>query len=71
MMNKNMWVLDIMSIFSELNFPISELKTNNHEDGNNILIIESIISNPAKVWFLLKDLKKYISSIDILKKSIE
>lgn len=71
MINKNMWILDVMSIFSELNFPISELKTKIHEDGNNILIIDSIILNPAKVWFLLKDLKKYIGSIDILKKSIE
>jgi len=71
MTNKHMWILDVMSIFSELNFPISELKTKNYEDGNNVLIIESIISNPAKVWFVLKDLKKYLGSIDILKKSIE
>lgn len=70
MTNKYMWILDVMSIFSELNFPISELKTRNHED-NNILTIESIISNPAKIWFLLKDLKKYLGSIDIIKKSIE
>jgi hypothetical protein len=38
-----------MSIFSELNFPISELKTKNYEDGNNVLTIESIIYNPAKI----------------------
>jgi (p)ppGpp synthase/HD superfamily hydrolase len=71
LINKYMWILDVMSIFSELNFPISELKSKNYEDGNSVLTIESIILNPAKIWFILKDLKKYLSSIDILKKSIE
>lgn len=71
MINKYMWILDVMSIFSELNFPISELKTKNFEDGKNVLFIESLVSNPAKIWFLLKDLKKYLGSIDILRKSIE
>lgn len=71
MFNKNVSIIDIMSVFSELNFPISEFKTKNSVDGINLLTIESVIFNPAKIWFLLKDLKKYLGSIDILKKDIE
>jgi guanosine-3',5'-bis(diphosphate) 3'-pyrophosphohydrolase len=69
-LNKYMWMLDIMSVFSELNFPISELRTKNSESWIEILDIESLVLNPAKIWFLLKDLKKYTGSIDIIKKSI-
>lgn len=71
MLDKYMWILDIMSAYSQLNFPISQMTTKNSEDWTSILIIQSIISNPAKIWYLLKDLKNYTGSIDILRKKIE
>lgn len=69
-LNKYIWMLDIMSVFSELKFSISELRTRNSENWMEILDIESLVLNPAKIWFLLKDLKKYTGSIDIVRKSI-
>ncbi|MCF7834998.1 RelA/SpoT family protein [Candidatus Gracilibacteria bacterium] len=71
MLDKYMGILDIMSAYSQLNFPISQMTTKNSEDGTSILIIQSIISNPAKIGYLLKDLKNYTGSIDILRKKIE
>lgn len=71
MLDKYTWILDIMSTYSQLNFPISQMKTQNNEDGTSILIVQSIISNPAKISYLLKDLKNYTGSIDIIRKSIE
>ena len=63
-------IIDIMTIFTELKIPILKFSIDNQDDGTWIINLESEFNNPAKISFLLADLKKNYADIKILKKWI-
>ncbi len=63
-------VLDIIQTFAQFNIPLLEMSVNSHQ--NKILVVDFTLKfqNPAKVSFLLKDLKKYGTSLSLLSKRL-
>lgn len=63
-------IVDFLQIFSSLNLPLLEMTINHMETGDVIVDFLLQVNNPAKVAFLLKDLKKFSLSLEFLKKEI-
>jgi (p)ppGpp synthase/HD superfamily hydrolase len=63
-------MVDIMTIFTELRIPILQFSIKNIGDQTRIVSLQSEFNNPAKIAYLLKDLKKYGDYIKIIKKKI-
>jgi hypothetical protein len=59
-----------MTIFTDLKIPILKFSIDNQDNNRWIINLESEFSNPAKISFLLSDLKKNYKDIKILKKWI-
>jgi len=61
-------IINIMTLFSELNITITQISIQNIDKTRNKVSLEAEFENPTKIAFLLNDLKKYKNSIKVLKK---
>gem|GEM_PF-178211 len=68
--NKYGNLLKVMTTFSELRIVILQISIKNNGDGSIIIMLESEFSNPSRIGFLLNSLKKYDTSVQIIKKKI-
>jgi len=69
-LNKYGNLLKVMTTFSELRIVILQIFIKNIGDGTSIIMLESEFSNPSRIWFLLNSLKKYDTSVQVIKKKI-
>ena len=64
-------IVDFLQIFSQFNVPLLEMSIK-HTDNWAVLVDFSLqIDNPAKIAFVLKDLKKFSDSLEIVRKTIK
>lgn len=63
-------IVDFLQIFSQFNVPLLEMAIKHTEIGEVLVDFSLQIDNPAKIAFVLKDLKKFSLSVEILKKVI-
>jgi (p)ppGpp synthase/HD superfamily hydrolase len=63
-------LLNLVNVFSELDISILNIALKNLLDGTSIVTLESAFSNPAKIIFLLNNLKRIDNSIQVVKKKI-
>lgn len=63
-------IVDFLQTFSQFNAPLLEMSIKNRENKQVIVDFTLQIDNPAKIAFILKDLKKYSLSLEILGKHI-
>lgn len=63
-------ILDVIQTFAQFNIPLLEMSVNSHQ--NKLLVVDFTLKfqNPAKVSFLLKDLKKYGTSLSLISKRL-
>ena len=67
---RELTIVDFLQIFSQFNVPLLEMSIK-HTDIWEVLVDFTLqIDNPAKVAFVLKDLKKFSLSVEVLKKVI-
>ncbi len=67
---RELTIVDFLQIFSQFHVPLLEMSIKSREDDEAIVDFTLQIDNPAKIAFVLKDLKKYSLSLEILKKRI-
>ena len=67
---KNLSIIDIIALFSTFSIPIFKFELWK-EDGKTIAKIQWEISNPAKIWFLLADLRQNHPWIEIISKDLK
>jgi (p)ppGpp synthase/HD superfamily hydrolase len=63
-------VVDFLQVFSQFNVQLLEMSIKHTDDGLVYVDFSLQIDNPAKISFVLKDLKKFSVSIEVLKKVI-
>lgn len=68
--NKYNNLLTIMTTFSELHITILQISIKNNGDGTSLIMLESEFTNPSRIGFLLKSLKKSDDSIQLTRKKI-
>ena len=69
-LQKNMTIVDIIALFSAFSIPIFKFELWKSE-WKTIATIQGDISNPAKIWFLLADLRKSYPWIEIVSKDLQ
>lgn len=67
---RELTIVDFLQIFSQFNVPLLEMAIKHTETGEVKVDFSLQVDNPAKIAFLLKDLKKFSLSVEILKKQI-
>ncbi len=67
---RELTIVDFLQLFSQFHVPLLEMSIKSREDDEAIVDFTLQIDNPAKIAFVLKDLKKYSLSLEILKKRI-
>jgi len=63
-------VIDIIALFSAFSLPIFKFELAKVEKNTMLVSLEGEVSNPAKLAFLLDDLYKHHSSLQIISKFI-
>lgn len=63
-------IVDFLQVFSQFNVPLLEMSIKHTDDWLVYVDFSLQIDNPAKISFVLKDLKKFSVSIEVLKKVI-
>ena len=66
---KQMSIIDIIALFSSFSIPIFKFELWKSE-WKTIATIQWDISNPAKIWFLLADIRQNHSWIEIISKDL-
>jgi len=61
-------IINIMTLFSDLNINISQISIEETPQKKNKISLELQFENPAKIDYVLNDLKKYKDSIKVLRK---
>ena len=67
---KKMSIIDIIAIFSSFSIPIFKFELEKVDWKMMIATIQWDISNPAKIWFLLADIRQNHSWIEVIKKDL-
>lgn len=67
---RDLTIMDFLQSFSQFNVPLVEMSIKNTDTGVVIVNFTLKLDNPAKASFLLKDLKKFASSLHIMQKTI-
>jgi hypothetical protein len=67
---KKMSIIDIIALFSSFSIPIFKFELEKVEWKMTMATIEWDISNPAKIWFLLADLRQNHPWIEIVSKEL-
>lgn len=67
---KNLSLLDFIQLFSQFNIQLIEMSINHTDSGLIVVNFSLELDNPAKASFLLKEFKKYQSSLVVLKKQL-
>ncbi|MDO4713524.1 MAG: hypothetical protein Q4B28_02505 [bacterium] len=67
---RELTIMDFLQSFGQFNIPLLEMAIKNTETGTVIVNFLLQLDNPAKASFLLKDLKKFANSLQIIKKLI-
>jgi (p)ppGpp synthase/HD superfamily hydrolase len=62
--------VDFLQVFSQFNVPLLEMSIKHSDDDRVIVDFSLQIDNPAKIAFVLKDLKKFSVSLEVLRKTI-
>jgi hypothetical protein len=67
---KDLSVMEFIQLFVQFNIQLTEMSIKHTESG--LILVDFILEldNPAKASFLIKELKKYQSSLYVLKKQI-
>jgi len=69
--NYKHWImLNMLTIFTDAHINVLQVSMKNLMDWTSVITFESEFSNPAKISFLLNNLKKYDNSVQVLKKKI-
>jgi (p)ppGpp synthase/HD superfamily hydrolase len=68
--SKQMSIIDIIAMFSAFSIPIFKFELWKSE-WKTVAVIEWDISNPAKIWFLLADLRQNHPWIEIVSKELK
>ena len=63
-------IVDFLQVFSQFNVPLIEMSIKHTDDWYVFVDFSLQIDNPAKIAFVLKDLKKFSVSLEILRKVI-
>lgn len=63
-------ILDMIQTFAQFNVPLVEMSVHSHQNKQLTVSFTLMFQNPAKIDFLLKDLKKYGSSIVLLRRKL-
>jgi len=66
---KQLNIVDIIAMFSSFSIPIFKFELSKVE-WKTIATIQWDISNPAKIWFLLADIRQNHSSIEVVSKEL-
>ena len=61
-------IINIMTLFSDLNINVLQISIEETQEKKNKISLELQFENPAKIDYLLNDLKKYKDSIEVLRK---
>lgn len=69
-LNKYSNLLDVMTMLEDLHIAILEISIKNNGDGTSNIHLETEFKNPARIAFLLNNLKKHKNSIHLLKNII-
>lgn len=67
---KKMTIIDVIAMFSTFSIPIFKFEIEQHE-WYSIATVQWEISNPAKIWFLLADIRKSHSSVEVISKELQ
>lgn len=68
--SRELTIVDFLQVFSQFNVQLSEISIKHGENAEVIVDFELQVDNPSKIAFILKDLKKFSLSLEILKKVI-
>ena len=68
--SRELTIVDFLQVFSQFNVQLSEISIKHGENVEVIVDFELQVDNPSKIAFILKDLKKFSLSLEILKKVI-
>lgn len=63
-------IVDFLQVFSQFNVPLLEMSIKHNDDWLVFVDFSLQIDNPAKISFVLKDLKKFSVSLEVLRKTI-
>ncbi|MBQ9553458.1 hypothetical protein IJU97_00370 [bacterium] len=67
---RELTIVDFLQVFSQFNVPLLEMSIKHTDDGNVLVDFSLQVDNPAKIAFVLKDLKKFSVSLEVLRKVI-
>lgn len=66
------WILlQLFEVFSELRLNITWIHSEMHGTSQQYVYLTVDVNNPAKIYFLINELKKHVSSLKIVKKTLE
>jgi hypothetical protein len=69
-LSSQMSIIDILALFNTFSIPIFKFELWK-SDWKTVAIIQGEISNPAKIWFLLADLRQNHPWIEIISKDLK
>ena len=69
-LSRELTIVDFLQVFSQFNVPLLEMSIKHSDDDRVIVDFSLQIDNPAKIAFVLKDLKKFSVSLEVLRKTI-
>ncbi len=64
-------LLQLFETFSELRLNITGIHSELHGENQQYVYLTVDVNNPAKIYFLINELKKRLSSLKIVKKTLE
>lgn len=64
-------LLQLFEVFSELRLNITWIHSEMHNINQQYVYLTVDVNNPAKIQFLINELKKHVSSLKIVKKTLE
>lgn len=64
-------LLQLFECFSVLRLNITGINSELHGDGQQYVYLTVDVNNPAKIQFLINELKKRVGSLKIVKKTLE
>ncbi|MBP6910587.1 ACT domain-containing protein [Patescibacteria group bacterium] len=64
-------LLQLFEVFSELRLNITGIHSEMHGTNQQYVYLTVDVNNPAKIQFLINELKKHVSSLKIVKKTLE
>lgn len=68
---RELTIVDFLQVFSQFNVPLLQMSIKNTEVWQVIVDFLLELDNPAKATFLLKELKKFALSLEVMKKLIQ